>query len=258
MTKDAKTVITWTYQPKGFFEEPYEFMLPNGKISISEGSVKGEFDSASIEQRRELLRSVSADVGNLFRAQQFQVQRVFELSGPSITLEYEDGGRGAVVVAKSGMSHSIGSRGRVTIQRVDGEIIMDSEVSRIQETQRLLEDVISLSDDSILERMLCSFSNAIDDPNNRFFHLYEIRDTLEEVYGRGQKQRAEKVRTALGISKDDWSKFGRLANNEPLTEGRHRGKQGDGLRPATRAEIEWAQSFARSLIKKYIAAKTGK
>ena len=124
MTKDAKTVITWTYQPKGFFEEPYEFMLPNGKISISEGSVKGEFDSASIEQRRELLRSVSADVGNLFRAQQFQVQRVFELSGPSITLEYEDGGRGAVVVAKSGMSHSIGSRGRGVIQRVDGEIIM--------------------------------------------------------------------------------------------------------------------------------------
>lgn len=78
-------------------------------------------------------------------------------------------------------------------------------------------------------------------------HLYEIRDSLSDRFGGGKR-----VEQELGISAAEWSDFGKLANNEPVREGRHRGKDLGILRNATIDELARARKFAKNLILKYL------
>jgi hypothetical protein len=79
-------------------------------------------------------------------------------------------------------------------------------------------------------------------------HLYEIRDALSQHFGGGSAATA-----ALQISSAQWSRLGQLSNNEPLTQGRHRGKQLGVLRDATNAELTEARDIARAMIESYLA-----
>ncbi len=48
------------------------------------------------------------------------------------------------------------------------------------------------------------------------------------------------------------SRFGQLANNEPVRQGRHRGKSAGALRGATETELKEERSTARSLVQGYL------
>jgi hypothetical protein len=84
-------------------------------------------------------------------------------------------------------------------------------------------------------------------PDNELVYLYEIRDALGARFGDEMKTRA-----ALGVSGADWKRLGGLCNDEPLRQGRHRGKKGTALRDATHGELEEARTIARSMIEKYL------
>jgi len=58
------------------------------------------------------------------------------------------------------------------------------------------------------------------------------------------------AKSVLGITSADWKMLGRLANEEPLLEGRHRGKKIEELRPATQEEL----AVARRIVCKMIQA----
>ena len=95
--------------------------------------------------------------------------------------------------------------------------------------------------------MLKSYNASVNDPNNELVHLYEIRETLSKKFG------GETVtREALGISRNEWSRLGQLANKEPLKQGRHRGKDVGQLRDATEGELKEARTIARALIEAYL------
>jgi hypothetical protein len=93
--------------------------------------------------------------------------------------------------------------------------------------------------------MLRSWSRSTSDPGNELLHLYEVRDALAK-HCSGEKG----ARAALGISGGDWSYIGRLADAEPIEQGRHRGRH-PFRRNATGAESE----KARNIIRKWIIAQ---
>ena len=53
---------------------------------------------------------------------------------------------------------------------------------------------------------------------------------------------------ATSPNTNEWSRFGRLSNNEPLSQGRHRGNFPGKLRSATDEELVEARTFARKLL----------
>jgi len=95
--------------------------------------------------------------------------------------------------------------------------------------------------------ILKSSRAAADEPEIELVRLYQIRDALAKHFG--GKTEAQK---ALGISKDDWSRLGDLANDAPLNQGRHRGKKIGELRDATQAELNEARSIAKGMIRAYL------
>ena len=130
----------------------------------------------------------------------------------------------------------------------DGNVISDSRRERIQKKQGLAE----LAEkhrwkDPFLTSMLKSYSDAVNDPGNELVHLYQIRDSLSKQFG-GES----KVRNILGIGQTQWSRLGKLANDEPLKQGRHRGKNPGALRDATEEELKEARSIARELVEAYL------
>jgi len=100
-----------------------------------------------------------------------------------------------------------------------------------------------------LRRALLSYETALADPENALVHLYEVRDAVVTHFGSETN-----TRKVLGVSKTQWSDFGRLANDEPVREGRHRGKHSDLLRSATHKELEVAFIFAGELIRSLVHA----
>ncbi len=95
--------------------------------------------------------------------------------------------------------------------------------------------------------MLRSYRAAVSDPQDELIHLFEIRDTLADRFG----SQEEAIRK-LPVSKTKWSRLGVLCNVLPLQEGRHRGRFGVEIRPATEEELAEARSLATELIQAYI------
>jgi len=73
-----------------------------------------------------------------------------------------------------------------------------------------------------------------------------IRDALSRKFSKD-------VHTKLGLTVREWSRFGQLANKEPLRQGRHRGSNAGALRDASEGEFQEARSIARKIIKGYLA-----
>ena len=95
--------------------------------------------------------------------------------------------------------------------------------------------------------LLNSYAAAVKDPDNELVHLYELREAVVAKFG-GEGA----ARRALGVSSANWSRHGRLANDEPLKQGRHRGKKVGNLRDATEGELNEARSIARLVVKSYL------
>lgn len=248
MTTCAKTILEWTYEPQGFFEVPFELTFLEGQISISKGGVRGEFDGSCYDQGLEFRERIHAHVSSVFLAQQVQVPQYFKLSVASMAREYADGRRDVTAfIEPIRLKISMG-RADVIIRSADGEIVQDTRAERLQKQQDFRESVAALAQgNDVLKRVLQSFSTALSDPDNLLIHLDEIRETFKTEYGSDKS-----AQEALNVTSKSWSRFGALANNEPLKEGRHRGRHRK-LRPATKSEIEHALSFSQELIEKYVS-----
>lgn len=251
MSADAKTVLEWTYEPDALFEEPCTLSCLGGEISISEGKVRGEFDGSYYDQGREFRDRVHAYVYAQFMAQQVQMQRDFHLSKASMARECPNGRRDVTAFPQPLIMTAVVGRADITIRDSDGNVVQDTKVERRNKQREFRNDVARLlPNDLILRRMLQSYRTALSDKENMLIHLHEVREALVTECG-GDSTNAKSL---LDVSSSDWSRFGRLANNEPVREGRHRGRHVE-LRPAPKSEIEWALEFSKELIEKYVRLK---
>jgi len=128
-----------------------------------------------------------------------------------------------------------------------GGITHDTKKERIAKTQRLGELAAKYAQaDETAKAIMDSYNGAVDDPNNELVHLYEVWESLSERFGGEALARA-----ALGITKRKRSRLGQLANDEPLKQGRHRGRHSGSLRDATKDELTEARQIAQEMITAY-------
>ena len=130
-----------------------------------------------------------------------------------------------------------------------GAVLRDSKAERLAAVTSELNELSKKAQHSQeLRSMLASWSAGIDDSENELTHQYEIRDILAKHFGSDMASRR-----ALGISSSEWSTFGRLANDEPLLEGRHRGKHHAKLRHATEDQLRIVRRLASEWVRKFAA-----
>jgi len=99
----------------------------------------------------------------------------------------------------------------------------------------------------VVAALLASYTAAVNDPANELVYLYEIRDALSKRF-----KDDTSAREAMGLSRSEWSRLGQLANNDPLIQGRHRGKSFGALREASDEELSEARNIARKLVEAYL------
>jgi len=101
--------------------------------------------------------------------------------------------------------------------------------------------------DKALETIMNNFKKANIDSENFLVHIFYIVEVLGKKFnGR------DKMCSILGIPKKKIEILGRLCNDEPLKEGRHRGKYYDRLRKATHEERKKVKGTASEIIEKYL------
>lgn len=253
MSQDSKTVLVWTYEPHNFFEEEVLIVWLGGEITITDGSVRGTFDSKYYSEGIDFRDKVHDVVHSHFHAQQVQIQTSFELSPASMSREHADGRRDATVFVETMRLQLTGFPIDIVTRDAKGNVVTDTRAIRINKQKKFGGDVLRLlPNDPTLKQLLQSFDNALRDKDNILIHLYEIKEAISVEYGGEANAIA-----ATNVTKTKWSRFGQMANNDPLLEGRHRGKH-TNLRNSTEEEISFAKDFAKTLVEGYVANKVGK
>ena len=125
--------------------------------------------------------------------------------------------------------------------------VADTKRERIEATKDFALLASKHRTDPVAESLLKSYHAAITDASKELAHLYDIREVLATKFGGGTKARA-----VLGITKSRWGRLGELANDVPLSQGRHRGRRIGQLRDANPSELDEARAIAKDMIRKYL------
>jgi hypothetical protein len=244
----AVIMLEWKFLPPDYFEEPIEISRQDYTMTIADGQVQAKIDSTTFEANPDMRQQMHDALDNRFLGVQLFSHRSYELSRSTKTRVYPDGHRDIFIEPEPGRLVLSGGTVDIQIKDKTGKVIADSKRDRIENKKRLAELVsIHRPTDSLLASLLKSQAAAVRDPHNELIHLYEIRDAISARFC-GESA----TRTALCIDSARWSRFGQLCNNEPLRQGRHRGKTSGILRDATEAELTEARAIARAMIEAYL------
>lgn len=240
-----RTELEWSYQPQGFFEERFMLALSDGELVADYGKATLTLAVPTTPISAADLQRMEKQVSGVFEVRQLIAHRSFELNVP-ITVQHNSDGTGDILVSITETVCAVDHADAI-ITNANGNIVRDRKAERLASEMKMIASLSSkLVSSSVLSGMVSSYGQAVRDPQNELVHLYEIRDAIAELYG--GEHGAKKV---LGITSTDWKALGRLANNEPLREGRHRGQTIGELRSATQEELEDARRIASNLIKAY-------
>ena len=244
----AVVVLEWRFSSPDYFEAPIEISREDYTLTIADGKAEVRIDSEVYDANPSMRQALHDALNDRLLGVQLLSPRAYELSRSTMTRVHPDGRRDFFLEAEAGRFVITGNPVDFQVRDKNGNIIADSMRDRI-EKKKTLADLVSAyrATDQVLASLLRSHDASVRDPNNELVHLYEIRDALSVKFS-GEKA----LRSALRISSADWSRFGQLCNNEPLRQGRHRGKTGGALRDATEAELSDARRIARAMIEAYL------
>lgn len=244
----AIVLLEWNFTPADYFEEAVEILRSDYAMNIADGKAEAKIESSMFDSDPSIRQALHDSLNDRFLGVQLLNHRPYELSKSTIARLHPDGRRDISIELES--ECIVVSDGcldfRVTDK--DGNVISDSKHDRIERKKNLAELVSThRASDSLLSSMLLSYDAGVRDPNNELVHLYEIRDALSSKFGGESAARA-----TLSITATQWSRLGQLCNDEPLRQGRHRGKASKVLRDATEAELAEARGIARAMIEAYL------
>lgn len=245
---EPEVLLEWTYSPHEFFESAIEIARSDYTIDITSGAISARLSASAFDADKSIRQRLHDSLFDRMRGIQLLTREPFQLSKPRLTRIEPDGRRHIFVELEGAVLTLSGGLVDITVTDASGKIVRDTKQERIQYKADLADLVAKYSlGDNLLKSMLASYSASTADANNELVHLYEIRDSLSTSFGDEAKSRA-----ALFISKDNWSRLGRLCNDEPLRQGRHRGKKFESLRDATETELSEAREIAREMIEAYL------
>lgn len=242
-----KLTLDWSYTPADFFEEPFEHNGEGYTLEVKDGRVVATVSANNDEQNEELFRKIHEDLKLLFLGAQLISNKPYQLSSYSITRTRPDRKRDIVMRAEGGKYCLTGGNVDLAYRDSAGNAIADTKRERIEERKKFALLAMKHGTDPVTLSLLKSYDAAINDANNELTYLYEIRDALAEKFG-GDGNAC----SALDLTSNQWSRFGYLANNAPLSQGRHRGKKIGELREATPAELDEARTIAKQMIRAYL------
>ena len=241
-------VLEWSYTPPDYFEQPLHIVRDRYEIIIDSGKVEARINPEYYDKDHNLREELHDALIDRFLGVQILSHKPFELSKSSMYRLHPNGGRDVTLFPEPIVVRVSVGPADILVKDKNGNILSDTRRERIEKKAELADLAEKhRSANPVLEAMLKSYNASVNDPNNELVHLYEIRETLSKKFG------GETVtREALGISRNEWSRLGQLANKEPLKQGRHRGKDVGQLRDATEGELKEARTIARALIEAYL------
>lgn len=241
-----RSELTWNYKPTDLLELPYESERGEVKLRVANGIAVvilpgTQPDGSEEKELHEWVRLV-------LTVRALQVTRVFTLDDHPSVIEIDEKGRRHAYLRATAGAVTVAA-GQLEFIQTDafGRIVRDSRKERQEAQKNELSDLSAKAlNHPIVGHLLKSFLAALSEPSVEFVRLYEVRDSLSAFYGNEQR-----ARLSLGITKSEWSDFGRLANDEPVREGRHNGKHSDSLRSATADERAFMRRVAGQWIRKF-------
>jgi hypothetical protein len=240
-------MLEWTYSPPDYFEAPIQISHDQYVMTIENGKVEAKVNDVIYEENPEMRNQLHEALNDRFIYKQVFNHQLFELSKPQVCKIHPDGRKDHFIFLETAEIICTGELVDLVLMDKDGNIVGDTRRNRIDREKSNAELLEKHRANSVLKAILHSNQTSIMDPNNELIHLYEIRDALIDEFGRESE-----VKMKLGISSREWRNFGRLANDAPLKQGRHRGKHVGELRDATHEELNKAREFARTLILSYL------
>ena len=235
--------IEWSYSPTDFFEGPAEHAGKNYVAKLDQGHItaalSGYADALAVRQQ------IEEDLDRFFSGAQLRNRKKYQLEGYSIARTI-DGVRTVEVAASGTDIFAMSDRADVAVLDASGKVISDSKAERIAADLESARRAVDLGADPTLASLFRSFKAAINEPGNELGRLYEIRDALVTKFGGGSQARA-----SLGIGNKAWSRLGELANDLPVTQGRHGGSSVVSLRSATDEELNEGREIAQGMIVAY-------
>jgi hypothetical protein len=238
--------LEWHYTPQSYFEERVVLEREGYSIEINAGRITAKMTADVFESQPSLDDSLSKQLNDYFLGAQPIRRQPFEIQGGAITRVRPDGRRDTTIGLGTASMNIKG--GHVDLVYTDQEgRVHDTRRDRIDAAKTLAERSVRHATDQTAHKMLGSFDAAVRDPDNELVHLYEVWDALREKFGDDTS-----VKEALGISSSARSRLGQLANDEPLNQGRHRGRHAGSLRDATAEEMDEARGITRDMIAAYL------
>jgi len=241
-------VLEWKFSPPDYFEEPIHIKRDDYIMTISNGTVEARIRPEIYDKDQSMRDRLYSSLNDRFLGVQLFSHKPYELSKASMYRLHPDGRKDITIFPESCVMTMTMGEPDIIVTDKDGKIIGDSKNARVQKKRELAELVEKYRQkDFFVASLLKSYNEAVNDPDNELVHLYEIRDAIAEKFG-GEPG----ARSGLGITGTQWSRLGKLANDEPLKQGRHRGKNPGILRDATEGELKEARGIARNLVKAYL------
>ena len=243
----AVYMLEWTFTPTDYFEEPVDFVCDDGSIHVENGQagvcVPADLYPLDHSLRNQLHRELDAR----FLAAQVLSHKPYELSKSNVSKLHQDGRKDVWVFPETATMVISGSVPDIIHKDAAGNVIRDTRRERIERRIGFAQLAARYVNDAVANALLRSYAAAVNDHRNELVHLYEIRDALSRQFG-GEAS----ATSALSITGAEWSRLGQLANDEPFTQGRHRGKKLGYLREATVSELSEAREIARKMIEGYL------
>jgi hypothetical protein len=241
-------VVEWQFSPADYFEAPITISRFDYTMLIDNGKVEAKIDSAIYDAYPSMRTVLHEGLNDRFLSVQLLSHKPYALSEPNIARVYPDGRRDAVAETKGEQITSAAGTVDLKTSDKDGNVVKDSKRDQIDKKKSITELVSKYrTNDELLDSLLNSYGAGVRDPARELVHLYEIRDALSTKFG-GE----DATQATLTIRPSAWSRFGRLCNKEPLSQGRHRGRNIAMLRDATEGELAEARSFARAMVEAYL------
>jgi hypothetical protein len=241
----VKTKLVYSYEPIDFFEAATEVALKAGHVVFDAGAVTLTLSAPRLLPHPDAA-SLTAEVRAVMLARQILTQRAFTLLGPRVTHHDAEGRKHHVMLAGTGRFELRGQPVDFRVGNAAGAVVRDTKADRIQDETAFVQVVgPNVPTSPTLRRMLESYGRSIEDPLNALVYLYEIRDAAASHFKNDATARQQ-----LNVPDAEWSALGRLANAEPIVEGRHRGKR-EATRSATADELTRARGIARMIIEAF-------
>lgn len=241
-------ILEWTYTPAGYFEEPIRVVRDHYVMTMDNGKAEARINAVVFDQRPSLREELHHALNDRFLGAQLISHHTYTLSKPTMVRLHPDGRRDIFIQLESAQIKLSAGSVDVRITDQEGNVVSDTRQERI-ERKKTIADLVETyrAKDFLLASLLRSHSVAVTDPDNELVHLYEIRDALAKKFGS-----KDAACSTLEINTGQWNRLGYIANNEPLRQGRHRGKSGAALRDATEGELIEARTIARAMVEAYL------